>query len=462
VIARFWRQLVTYDGNLQGTLDVITEFVARMVGEGSVLMLLSKDVGTLELAAVYFPDPEVLDLMREVLGQRPPSTSYGVAGTVITKKEPVILSDLDAAISDMISKGSRAFIRRYPIHSVMVVPLVAYGEILGTLGVMRIRSSQPYTAGDITILEALADRAAMAIADSRATPRTLGLADYQAIFRYSADGVMFTSPDGRILAANPAACEILRRSEKEICRLGRFGLLVNDDPRTRKAVTQRALSGRVRAEVPMITGDGRIITVDLSSTTFTTPDGQVRACVSIRDVSDQVALRKELDAQRREFERLSEHDVLTGLLNRRGFMVAAQRALDVADRESIEIQVMFCDLDKLKVINDTFGHQIGDVVLTRLGQAIAGSIRAVDIAARMSGDEFAVLLFGADPHEDQSVISRIEAAFREASEEGPAASFSVGVADRPAGSKKSLEDVLHEADSEMYFRKARRPNLHCW
>jgi diguanylate cyclase (GGDEF)-like protein/PAS domain S-box-containing protein len=359
-------------------------------------------------------------------------------------------------MSANLSSGSEHFTERHPIHSAMIVPLVAFGEVVGTLGVIRIRSFTPYADDDLAILDALGERAALAIADARGRPRPLGLVDYEAIFRHSLDGVMFTSPDGRILAANPAACEMLARSEKEICRIGRFGILINDDPQTIKSVTQRAVSGSARAEIPMIRGDGSTFIADISSTTFMSSDGQLRACVSFRDVSEQVALRREIEAKQREFEHLAEHDVLSGLLNRRGFLVAAQRAIDIADREQIDIQLMFCDLDDLKLLNDAFGYQVGDQVLERLGKSISGSIRTVDIAARIAGDEFAVWLLGSHPPEAEKVIERTAAACADNGQPGPPATFSVGIATRLAGSELSLNDLLQEADRKMYERKAGR------
>lgn len=455
-IAAFWRELVGHDGDLPTTLDVITAWAAEVVGEGSVLMLVSESRDTLEAAALHHPDPEVLSLLRETLDRASYRVGEGAAGVVVADRKPMILDEEGPDLAAKLSRNARHFTDRCPIRSAMIIPLTAYGEVVGTLGVIRLRSFAPYSDDDLAILEALGARAALAIADSLGKPRRLGLTDYEAMFRYCQDGVMFTSPDGRILAANPAACEILRRSEQEICRLGRHGLVVNDDPRATKAVAQRAVSGRTQAEIPMLRGDGTTFIANVTSTTFTDPDGQSRAYVSFRDVSDQVALRRELEAQKREFQRLAEQDSLSGLLNRRGFVLAAQRALDIADREQVDIQLLFCDVDDLKSINDTLGHQIGDVVLQRLGHAISSAVRSADVAARVSGDEFAVLLFGSEANEVKVVIDRITTAYATAGQEGPPVGFSVGVVSRRPGSAVSLDDLLQEADRKMYERKAFR------
>ena len=110
--------------------------------------------------------------------------------------------------------------------------------------------------------------------------------------------------EGRILAANPAACRILGRTETEICRVGRAGLLVDDD-RTRAAIVRRAVAGSERAELSMRRGDGEIFTADLSSTVFTTVDGELRASVIFRDIGERVRSQHELD---REAQPDGEHE----------------------------------------------------------------------------------------------------------------------------------------------------------
>lgn len=77
-------------------------------------------------------------------------------------------------------------------------------------------------------------------------------------------------------------------------------------------------------------------------------------------------------------------------------MLDAERALRIADRERVPVQLPFCDLDDLKGIDDRHGHKVGDETLQRFGAAIAGAIREIDVGAHLSGDEFVVLLYAAD------------------------------------------------------------------
>jgi PAS domain S-box-containing protein len=137
--------------------------------------------------------------------------------------------------------------------------------------------------------------------DSSAT--ALGVEAYRALYEHSPDGVLFTSPDGRVLAANPASCRLLGLTEHEICRLGRKGLADPADERWAVLVAQRAKTGHSHGVARMIRGDGTPVEVEMSSEIYTDDDGERRACTVIRDVTDRVRIERELVESR---ERLAE------------------------------------------------------------------------------------------------------------------------------------------------------------
>ncbi len=290
------------------------------------------------------------------------------------------------------------------------------------------------------------------------TQCVLDRVEYEAIFRHSLDGILFSSPNGGILAANPAACSILGRTEAEICQLGRSGLLVPDDPVTLQALRQRMQHGHVRAEIPMRRADGSLFVADVSSTTFSTAQGELRACVIFRDVSEQVALRERLRERSEQLDLLARRDPLTGLLNLRGFQQAAEQTLSFADRQELPVQIVFLDLDNFKAINDQLGHRIGDEVLRRFATAVSTTVRAVDETARLGGDEFAILVLGASTRDAELVLERISAALESSPSDGPPISFSSGIVERVPASPVSLDQLLALADDKMYEQKGRRPS----
>ncbi len=131
----------------------------------------------------------------------------------------------------------------------------------------------------------------------------LGPSAYRALYENSPDGVLFTVPDGTVLAANPAACQILGRTEAEICSLGRQGLADPTDERWAQLVAERARAGHGRGVARMIRADGTPLEIEMSAKIFHDAEGAERTCTIIRDVSDRVAMEREL---RRSRERLAE------------------------------------------------------------------------------------------------------------------------------------------------------------
>ena len=136
----------------------------------------------------------------------------------------------------------------------------------------------------------------------RAT-KTLGPEAYRAMYDNSPDGVLFTVPDGRVLAANPAACQILGRTEAEICSLGRQGLADHTDERWGPMLAERERTGRGHGVARMIRGDGALIEVEMSARVFSDANGERRTCTILRDVTERVSLERELRHSR---ERLAE------------------------------------------------------------------------------------------------------------------------------------------------------------
>lgn len=324
-LSSFWDELVAAGDDLDGLLELIARRAAEVVGEGTVLATVSEDGETLEPAAVYHPDAAVREFMRRVLGAAPYRIGEGVAGAVAARREPAVLSQHDLEQIAAPATSHVQFVERYPMRGLVVVPLIAFGEVVGTLGAVRTASDRGYVDEDVMVMEALAERAALALAEATRQPRGIGHAEYEAIFRQSIDGVLFTAPDGRVLAANPAACEILQRSEAEICRLGRAGLLT-DDPAAKAAIAMRAVKGSARAEVPMRRADGEIFTADVSSTIFTTPDGELRASVIFRDITERVRAQAALEAQNHHLALL--HRVATAINEAPDATAAIHRTLE--------------------------------------------------------------------------------------------------------------------------------------
>jgi len=122
----------------------------------------------------------------------------------------------------------------------------------------------------------------------------IGSEAYLAVYENSPDGVLFTVPDGTVLAANPAACQILGRTEPEICSLGRQRMADQTDPRWTTILEERERTGSTHGIARMIRGDGIAIEVEMSAKTFRDARGAQRACTIIRDVTDRMTMERDL------------------------------------------------------------------------------------------------------------------------------------------------------------------------
>ena len=141
-------------------------------------------------------------------------------------------------------------------------------------------------------------------------------------------------------------------------------------------------------------------------------------------------------------------DELTKLANRRGFCAIAEHMIALARRLNAPMGIVNIDLDKLKIVNDTEGHQAGDRMLTGFAGLMLKNFRDADVVARFGGDEFCVLMSGASEADIKSGIERLTTASKEDPER--AISFSAGIAMYDPEVHGSIEDVLHEADRRMY------------
>ena len=147
-------------------------------------------------------------------------------------------------------------------------------------------------------------------------------------------------------------------------------------------------------------------------------------------------------------------DSLTGLANYRRFIEALQSELERSGRTNRHFSVLLMDLDKLKQINDRYGHQTGTRAICRVAEVLRQHCRAIDTAARYGGDEFSLLL----PETSEAAARRVAARIRqhlEASTEEPKLTVSIGVATHPP-SGTSVQHLLESADQELYAQKASR------
>jgi diguanylate cyclase (GGDEF)-like protein len=173
--------------------------------------------------------------------------------------------------------------------------------------------------------------------------------------------------------------------------------------------------------------------------------------------------KKALEASKQESDFLAFHDLLTGLMNRRAFERQLRQMIELSAQNDAVTAVMFIDLDDFKAVNDTLGHDAGDLLLKEVANRLTGMLRDTDLVARFGGDEFAIATSHAKelgPDSLRLLADRIRETLQIAVPVGDRAirvAATLGVASAPDDGE-TIEALLEHADQAMYVGKRRGRN----
>ncbi len=177
-----------------------------------------------------------------------------------------------------------------------------------------------------------------------------------------------------------------------------------------------------------------------------------RQAIAQMELIQEVRNRKQAEIEGRQ---LLLTDELTGLYNRRAFLLMATQQLKIAHRMKVFCWVMFIDLDGLKQVNDTLGHDMGDALIIDAGRLLRQSFRNSDIVARLGGDEFIVFIssYFKDADSIQARLQTNIANFNQQQNRSYKLSMSIGIERYSPESNMSLEQLITRSDELMYTQK---------
>ena len=167
---------------------------------------------------------------------------------------------------------------------------------------------------------------------------------------------------------------------------------------------------------------------------------------------------------KKKLEDAAVTDQLTGIHNRRGFFTLAEHLLKTADRQKIGIFMLYADLDDMKRINDTWGHQEGDLALIDTAKTLRKICRESDVVARIGGDEFVIIPVGIAGDNIEKIIDRLKKAIAHHNPKGNRKyhlSVSAGTAFYDPANPSSIDELLAQGDKSMYERKRNMKNSGC-
>jgi diguanylate cyclase (GGDEF)-like protein/PAS domain S-box-containing protein len=265
-----------------------------------------------------------------------------------------------------------------------------------------------------------------------------------------------TDSAGRFLRVNRALCELTGYSPDELADSEVRAIVHPDDLTSDLAAMKSLVAGEstgFELEQRLIHADRHAIWVTAHGSLVRDASGSPLYC--IRQVQD-IEERKRFEG---ELGYLADHDPLTGLLNRRGFVRELTTQLGHARRYGGGGAVLFLDIDDFKYVNDTLGHSAGDEVISGVARVVGERLRDTDVFARLGGDEFAVLLPHATLTDARTLSLSVLEAVKEAHavillECGRRVTVSIGVSAFPApAGDLAADDILVDADLAMYEAK---------
>lgn len=370
----------------------------------------------------------------------------GTCGTAAYTTKRVIVEDIRI---HPFGKDYRELATKEGLASCWSEPIVgSSGKVLGTFAIYR-RSPGIPNETDIALMESVANLIGIVIERKR-IEEELQLASL--VYRNTSEAMMVTDERNRIIAINPAFTQITGYSINEVS--GKDPRILSSgrhDADFYKVLWSEIWSaGLWQGEIWNRKKNGEIYPEWLTINTVFNQDGAIHRHVALfSDITDKVRTDELIWRQ-------ANFDLLTGLPNRRMFYDRLEQEIKKAHRTGLLLALLFIDLDCFKEINDTLGHQTGDVLLVEAASRIVSCVRESDTVARLGGDEFTVILSelsytGSVEKIAQNIIAKLVDPFL-LGDEIAYVSASIGITFYP-GDALDAEQLLRNADQAMYVAK---------
>ena len=277
---------------------------------------------------------------------------------------------------------------------------------------------------------------------------------YLTLINNVSDIIYSLSPDGIITSLNPAFEKITGLSCAEWIGKSFSQIIHPDDLPFALEKFLFALRGKPspKFELRTLSSSGNYLTGEFTATPQIQDGKVVNILGIVRDITEHKQMAEKLRS-------LSRDDQLTGLYNRRGFLPMAEKFLSLANRQKKGLLIIYLDLNDLKIINDTLGHQEGDLALIDIARILKKTYRETDIIARLGGDEFAVIPVGATKDDIEIVTRRLQKSIdhhNATNKRNYTLSISFGVSYYDSENPCSVDEFIDRADKMMYEQKRLR------
>ena len=342
--------------------------------------------GVLRSHAGWSADEERLRaVMRRAI---PTGPGEGLAGEVLRTAEPLWVSDLP---------GEGGW------NCALLVPVVDHGTTIGVIEFLAAGMPQP-DAPVLEFIRALAARIGgcytrlLTVERLRESEKI-----YTNMVELAAIGISHVDVDGRFVHVNGRLCDMLGYTRDELLQLTARQVSHPEDILITEKNRQRLIRGEIdsfTAEKRYLRKDGTPIWAHLTVASSRSVDGR-----RLHDISIIEDITERKEAQSR-VQYLATHDEMTGLANRTLFNELIEHAVARERRENGRFAVLYIDLDRFKIINDTLGHEAGDQLLKDMAARLKANVRGSDVLARLGGDEFVLMATQVPDRPTAALIAR--------------------------------------------------------
>ncbi len=337
------------------------------------------------------------------------------------------------------------------------IPLMTKTEPIGILVVQHYADPDAFDQKDVDLLCSVSEQIALAIDRMRSEDLLKKSEEnHRLLVENAVEGIFQTTPDGRILSANPSFLKIFGFGSYEELT-SRFSDIAKQhyvDPEDRERFkTLVEKEGKVKDfETQLLRKDNTPIWASLNARAVRDNAGVL---IYYEGFLQDITERKQVEEK---LYQLSIHDHLTGLYNRRHIFDRLHAMMEVDRREIRDFSFSIIDLDHFKNINDTYGHQAGDFVLKEFGEILSESSRPYDLAGRYGGEEFVLLAMNIDIEKTADLLERFRKIIKGHvfyyNGTPISITFSAGVANTgETGLGKTVENLIRKADDRLYLAK---------
>lgn len=449
-------EALTIESAMQAAIDQVC-FITKwptghlyILDEGSKDILIPADIWHLET-------PEEFGVLRKATAISRFIRGEGLPGRVLASGKPVWIKDVykdENFPRARLEKSLR-------IKSCFGFPIMVGTDVVAVLEFFSVEVREP----DEPLLEVMAQIGVQLghVIKRKMTEETLleQEARFRSVAQSANDAIISADNHGKVVFWNNAAKAMFGYSEEEIAGKP-LTVLMPEQYREahRKGIERVTLTNETRiigktVELSGLRKDGSEFPLELSVSTWMTKRGRFFSGI-IRDVTERKQAEKQL-------QHLAHYDGVTGLPNRTLFFERLNQVLSRARWHKRLVAVLFLDLDRFKVINDTFGHTTGDLLLKAVAKRLTDTVREGDIIARFGGDEFAITLVDiAKEHDIPDVVKKIiDAMAKPFIHEGREffITASIGISIYPDDGGE-VEVLLQKADIAMYSAKEEGKNTY--